>query len=103
MKKKLIGILLLILLTVSVHSQIDAPLTFTKYDAKSELPSEQTYKQIEEMSGTPGLRAAPPGEEGDGGAQKVPSGNTTLIQLSILSLLFMYCKKQQNKTSNENI
>jgi len=97
MKKKLFSILLFITLIIPAYSQI------SEYTMEAELPSEQTYKQIEQMSGNPNLRAAPPGEDGDGGAQKMPIGKSDIMHLSILGLACVYYKIHRNrKTIKQN-
>lgn len=67
-------------------------------------PSEETWKEMEQISHNPSLRAKPPTESGDGGAQKVPIGDSTPIQIGILGLLSIgLTLYRKNQTSKHNL
>lgn len=92
--KKILILVLLLTLSLSVYSQIDDSFVASSAPI-AELPSEQTYQNIE--SRAPNLRAKPPVEEGDGGAQKVPVGNSDIMQVSAFAIAFLYLRKLREK------
>lgn len=98
--KKIPIIVILLTLSLSAYSQFDDSFVASSIPT-AELPSEQTYQEIE--SKRPNLRAKPPVEEGDGGAQKVPVGNSNIVQISALVVAFLYLRNLREKKTPKRI
>lgn len=62
----------------------------------STLPSEETYKNIENSSAPPNLRAAPPGETGNPQGH-VPTGNTSRLATALFAIAFLTYKQYKTK------
>lgn len=102
MKRKNSIVLLLLLLAITqVIAQSEVPSTMDYPIKSAELPSEETLKEMEQMSGKPTLRYAP-GEWGSANKETpLPIGDSGLS--AVLSLLGSYIiymsltKKKLNK------
>jgi len=66
----------------------------------STLPSEQTYSQIQQTSGVPNLRAAPPGVEGNPQGQ-VPLGKTSYIVILCAAISLAVYKHYRKKLTKQ--
>jgi len=90
------------MLSLSLYSQGNGEF-ISSVSMEVKTPSEQTYQELENISGLPNLRAKPPVEEGDGGAQKMPLKESGLLSISILSIICLYLKKLKEDKIRKNI
>ena len=105
MKKIVLYLFLLYMMCISTNIYADPYTHFS-----GELPSEQTQKQINEMSQVsqdhPSLRAGgPPGSDtGSGGAVGTPIGDASILHILVILgtyVLYITIKKRKQKKNSE--
>jgi len=97
--KKIIMVMGMLLFLVNVHGQESG--MFESQVPTAALPSEQTYSQIQQTSGIPGLRAAPGDIDPTEKPQKVPlrthsMGNIIFLIITLSGYTIYRTNKRRN-------
>jgi len=97
--KKIIMVMGMFLFLVNVQAQESG--LFESQSPTSTLPSEQTYSQIQQTSGVPGLRAAPGDIDPTEKPQKVPlkthsAGNIIFLMITLSGYTIYRTNKRRN-------